>query len=74
MPVQYSVFIAELADPRIDEIVRNLDDLIGEDEDDVGVYPLPRMPRVIGSGRGYFPGGVILLQHGRDLLVPDEAA
>jgi len=70
VPVQYSVFMAELTRGQLDVIIEELKARINCHHDDVRIYPLPRAPRIIGLGQSYFPEGIMLVSCGRDMAEP----
>lgn len=74
VPVQYSVFNAALTLFELEMLVDELTALIDLEEDDVRIYPLPAKPRILSLGRGFFPEGITLVERGRELIQPAEAA
>ena len=70
VPVQYSVFMAELTRGQLDVIIKELKERINCHHDDIRIYPLPRVPRVISLGQPYFPEGIILVTCGRGKTEP----
>lgn len=58
LPLQYSVFYCRLSAPRRRSLVRELEALIDESEDDVRLYPLPSGAVIHCLGRRPFPHGV----------------
>jgi CRISPR-associated protein Cas2 len=68
VPVQYSVFTAQLTAKELGRIVDGLAERIDERADDVRIYPLPSRPETASLGLQYFPDGVLLIEKGKDLL------
>lgn len=74
VPVQYSVFTATLSHFELELLIAGLEEIIDSDEDDLRIYPLPGKPRALAIGRSFFPEGIKLVEQGRELLQPAEAA
>ena len=70
IPLQYSVFIANLKPVQIDEIACELEDLIDPGEDDLRIYPLPRRLEIVRFGQAHLPEGINLLKGDHDLTAP----
>jgi CRISPR-associated protein Cas2 len=70
IPVQYSVFTAQLTTKELGRIIAGLVERIDERADDVRIYPLPNRPETTSLGLQYFPDGVLLIEKGKDLLRP----
>ncbi|WP_133716879.1 CRISPR-associated endonuclease Cas2 [Methylocaldum gracile] len=68
IPVQYSVFTAQLTAKELGRIIAGLVERIDERADDVRIYPLPSRPETTSLGLQYFPDGVLLIEKGKDLL------
>lgn len=70
LPVQYSVFAAEMTARALDRVLDGLGSRIDPRTDDVRIYPLPSRLERIGLGVQYFPEDLMLLDNGVDLLQP----
>lgn len=70
VPVQYSVFLAEMTLHRIHEVLDGIEERIDSQEDDVRIYPLPRTPRIISLGQPSLPDGIMLVNRGGDMIAP----
>lgn len=68
LPVQYSVFTAELAARDLGRLLAGLRQRIDPRSDDVRIYPLPARLERICLGLQYFPEDVLLIEDGIDLL------
>jgi CRISPR-associated protein Cas2 len=68
LPVQYSVFTAELTGPDLGRLLGGLRKRIDPRLDDVRIYPLPARLERLCLGRQYFPEDVLLIEDGVDLL------
>jgi len=69
LPVQYSVFTAQLTQRKLRRIIVGLDALIEPGGDDVRIYPLPARQDAVALGRQMFPEDVMLLDDGINLLI-----
>ena len=72
VPVQYSVFMAELTSTQLDAIIEGLGERINSRYDDIRIYRLPGKPRIIGLGQSCFPDGILLVSCGRGRSDPVE--
>ncbi len=70
VPVQYSVFMAELTRGQMDVLIEGLEERINCHHDDIRIYPLPRAPRIIGLGQSCFPEGIMLVLSGSNRSEP----
>lgn len=68
MPLQYSVFVAELSPRKLARVLRTIEDIIDPRRDDVRAYPFPMHGERIRLGRQSFPEGVFLIDRACDLL------
>ncbi len=66
--VQYSVFVTETTRPRLERLLRDLDELIETREDDIRAYPLPAQGDVALVGHQIFPDDILLIRHGHNVL------
>lgn len=57
-PLQYSVFEAELNPSALNRLLREIEALISDREDDVRVYPIQRGAKISTLGPAYFPEGM----------------
>ncbi len=57
LPLQYSVFLIPGTAAAIDALLAELDGIIEPAEDDIRVYPLPRVLDVEHYGRQWLPAG-----------------
>lgn len=64
VPLQYSVFLAEMSAAALDRFLAAVDTLIKRAEDDVRVYPLPDRAPFATLGPGALPNGVIAVGPG----------
>ena len=69
MPVQYSVFTAQLTQRKLDRVRDGLQSIIDERADDVRIYPLPSRLDASLLGRQMFPDDVMLLDGGINLII-----
>lgn len=69
LPVQYSVFTAQLDARKLERVLGGLRAIIDARIDDVRCYPLPGRPEQIGLCRQLFPEDVLLLDGGVNLIV-----
>lgn len=69
MPVQYSVFTAQLTQRKLDRVRDGLQSIIDERADDVRIYPLPSRLHASLLGRQMFPDDVMLLDGGINLII-----
>jgi CRISPR-associated protein Cas2 len=69
MPVQYSVFTAQLSSKALHRLLGGLRRRIDPRTDDVRVYPLPARRERLCLGRQFFPDDVMLIEEGVDLLL-----
>lgn len=58
IPVQYSVFLVPGTAADIDGLLAELDGIIEPREDDIRVYPLPKVLDVVQYGRQWLPEGI----------------
>jgi CRISPR-associated protein Cas2 len=74
MPVQYSVFTAQLTARNLERLLVGLGRRIDARADDVRLYPLPARRETFCLGVQYFPEEVMLIEDGVDLLglVPSD--
>jgi CRISPR-associated protein Cas2 len=70
MPVQYSVFTAQMTARDLGRLLAGLHHRIDARADDVRIYPLPACPERICLGWQYFPEDIMLIENGLDLLKP----
>ena len=70
VPVQYSVYMAELTRGQLNVIIEGLEARINCHQDDIRIYPLPRTPRIISLGQSCFPEGLLLFASGRGKSEP----
>ncbi len=70
MPVQYSVFTAQLTAKGLARLLDGLSQRIDARADDVRVYPLPARLERLCLGMQAFPDDVMLIEAGVDLLQP----
>ena len=61
IPVQYSVFTAVLRQAQVEMLVAGIEEIIDAGEDDVRIYPLPRVPEATVIGQSYLPEGIHVL-------------
>lgn len=66
--VQYSVFVTDLKQTELEELLHDLEELIDLHLDDVRAYPLPASGEVALMGRQIFPKDIMLLRNGQNLL------
>jgi len=64
MPLQYSVFLAELNASRLEELVRSLEAIIDQNEDDIRIYPLHNGHEALFIGQAKMPEGVYIGSEG----------
>ena len=69
LPVQYSVFTAQLTERKLKRVLEGLAAIIHPDGDDIRVYPLPSRPDSTCLGLQFFPEDVLLLDGGINLLI-----
>lgn len=69
MPVQYSVFTAQLTQRKLTRVMDGLQAIIDVRADDVRIYPLPTRLDASLLGRQMFPDDVMLLDGGINLIV-----
>jgi CRISPR-associated protein Cas2 len=69
MPVQYSVFTAQLTQRKLARVMDGLDAIIDSRADDVRIYPLPTRLEASLLGRQMFPDDVLLLDGGVNLII-----
>ena len=74
IPVQYSVFLANIRATEISALITDLEDIIDAREDDVRIYPLPSVPGIERIGATYFPEGIQLLDGKNDLVALGKSA
>ncbi|MFQ5660360.1 MAG: CRISPR-associated endonuclease Cas2 [Gammaproteobacteria bacterium] len=72
VPLQYSVFLANIRPADIPRLITELEEIIDPLEDDVRIYPLPGAPKIERFGNACFPEGVRILENGQDLTTPGE--
>jgi CRISPR-associated protein Cas2 len=58
IPLQYSVFLVPGTAADIDGLLAELDCIIDPREDDIRVYPLPKVLDVVQYGRQWLPYGI----------------
>jgi CRISPR-associated protein Cas2 len=58
IPLQYSVFLVPGTAADIDGLLAELDGIIEPAEDDIRVYPLPKVLDVVHYGRKWLPEGI----------------
>ncbi len=68
LPVQYSVFTAQLTIRELKRVVNGLSLRMDPRTDDARVYPLPSGGERTCLGRQFFPEDVMLIENGVDLL------
>lgn len=61
-PLQYSVFLLSARPTELGALLRELDALIVDAEDDIRVYPLPHRIEVERYGRQRLPDGIDLVR------------
>lgn len=64
IPVQYSVFTAEMRRAKVERLIASLNNLIHPREDDVRCYALPSQLAFDVLGQQFFPDGVMLFSDG----------
>jgi CRISPR-associated protein Cas2 len=69
LPVQYSVFTAQLTQRKLLRVMEGLDRIIEPRADDVRIYPLPTRLDARLLGRQMFPDDVLLLDGGINLII-----
>ncbi len=69
MPVQYSVFTAQLTQRKLTRVTEGLEAIIDPRADDVRIYPLPARLDANLLGRQIFPDDVLLLDGGVNLII-----
>lgn len=69
MPVQYSVFTAQLTQRKLVRVMNGLQAIIDPRVDDVRIYPLPTRLEASLLGRQMFPDDVLLLDGGVNLII-----
>ncbi len=62
IPLQYSVFLVSASPAELDALLRELDSLIVDAQDDIRVYPLPHRLEAERYGRQQLPGGIALVR------------
>lgn len=74
VPLQYSVFLANMRPADIPSLVAELEEIIDTSEDDIRIYPLPGRPRFERIGNVRLPEGIRLMENGQDLIGLDKIA
>ena len=69
LPVQYSVFTAQLTGKKLKRLMAGLEKIIHSSGDDVRIYPLPARLEQHAMGLQMFPEDVLLLDGGINLLM-----
>ena len=69
LPVQYSVFTAQLTQRKLLRVMAGLELIIEPRADDVRIYPLPTRADARLLGRQMFPDDVLLLDGGINLII-----
>lgn len=69
LPVQYSVFTAQMTQRKFMRVLDGLDSLIDPRADDIRLYPLPSRQDSVALGRQIFPEDVMLISNGINLVV-----
>jgi CRISPR-associated protein Cas2 len=69
LPVQYSVFTAQLTQRKLTRVIDGLEAIIEARADDVRIYPLPTRSEACLLGRQIFPEDVMLLDGGINLII-----
>lgn len=69
IPVQYSVFVAQMTDRNLVKIINGMNSIINEKEDDVRIYPLPVSQDRHVLGKQMFPSDIMLLDGGMSLFL-----
>ena len=69
LPVQYSVFTAQLTQRKLARVMDGLQAIIDSRVDDVRIYPLPTRLDASLLGRQLFPDDVMLLDGGINLII-----
>ncbi|MEZ5537196.1 MAG: CRISPR-associated endonuclease Cas2 [Thiolinea sp.] len=60
IPLQYSVFLAQLDEKKRDKVLRDLRVIINLQQDDVRIYPLPEKPEWCTLGKALWGSGLTL--------------
>ncbi|TXG83028.1 MAG: CRISPR-associated endonuclease Cas2 [Sphingomonadales bacterium] len=58
LPIQYSVFLAELTPSGLETVAALIEQIIDQRQDDVRIYPLPREGWATIQGRRPLPAGI----------------
>lgn len=72
MPVQYSVFTANLNSANLEQLIVGINEIIDESEDDVRIYPLRRNPHIATIGNSPFPDGIHVITGNTEITIQQE--